>query len=75
MYGYKCEYCEGIVKERLVKQEVFKHTSKSAEVGQPSPVDIIMTSGDACPTYRGDLVAASLRYEMVNGKQFSFYPL
>ena len=27
MYGYKCEYpyCEGIIKERLVKQEVFKH--------------------------------------------------
>lgn len=25
MYDYKCEYCEGIVKERLVKQEVFKH--------------------------------------------------
>jgi len=25
MYGYKCEYCEGIVEERLVKQEVFKH--------------------------------------------------
>lgn len=25
MYGYKCEYCEGTVKERLVKKEVFKH--------------------------------------------------
>ncbi|MBC8525450.1 MAG: YgiT-type zinc finger protein [Candidatus Cloacimonetes bacterium] len=25
MYGYKCEYCDGIVKERLVKKEVFKH--------------------------------------------------
>ncbi|MCD6219168.1 YgiT-type zinc finger protein [Candidatus Calescamantes bacterium] len=25
MYGYKCEYCEGTVRERLVKKEVFKH--------------------------------------------------
>lgn len=25
MYGYKCEYCRGTVKKRLVKKEVFKH--------------------------------------------------
>lgn len=25
MYGYKCEYCPGTVKERMVKKEVFKH--------------------------------------------------
>ncbi len=25
MYGYKCEYCDGTVKERLVEKEVFKH--------------------------------------------------
>lgn len=25
MYGYKCEYCEGTVKERLLKKDVFKH--------------------------------------------------
>ena len=25
MYGYKCEYCDGVVKEKLVKKEVFKH--------------------------------------------------
>ncbi len=25
MYGYKCEYCEGTVKERLVAREAFKH--------------------------------------------------
>ncbi len=25
------------------------------KVGQPSPVDITMTSGDACPTDRGEL--------------------
>ena len=30
------------------------HTPKSPEVGQPSPVDIVMTSGDARPTGRGD---------------------
>ncbi len=25
MYGYKCEYCNGIVQEQVVEQEVFKH--------------------------------------------------
>ena len=25
MYGYKCEYCDGIVRERIVKREAFKH--------------------------------------------------
>ena len=24
MYNYKCEYCEGTVKEKRLKQEVFK---------------------------------------------------
>ena len=40
----------------LCQVEVFaiiKHTLESPDVGQPSPVDIIMTSGDACPTDRG----------------------
>ena len=25
MYGYQCEYCDGIVQERIVAQEVFRH--------------------------------------------------
>ena len=25
MYGYQCEYCEGVVKPRKVKRESFKH--------------------------------------------------
>jgi YgiT-type zinc finger domain-containing protein len=25
MYGYKCEYCDGIVQEKIVKREAFKH--------------------------------------------------
>ena len=25
MYGYKCEYCNGTVREKVVTQEVFKH--------------------------------------------------
>ena len=25
MYGYKCEYCDGIVREKVVKREAFKH--------------------------------------------------
>ena len=25
MYGYRCEYCEGLVRPRLVEREAFKH--------------------------------------------------
>ncbi len=25
MYGYKCDYCEGTVRERIVDREAFKH--------------------------------------------------
>ena len=25
MYGYRCEYCDGTVQERIVEQEIFKH--------------------------------------------------
>ena len=25
MYGYKCEYCKGTVRERLVRKEVFRY--------------------------------------------------
>lgn len=25
MYGYKCEYCNGIVQKRVVEREAFKH--------------------------------------------------
>jgi YgiT-type zinc finger domain-containing protein len=25
MYGYRCEYCDGIVEERIVEREAFKH--------------------------------------------------
>ena len=25
MYGYKCEYCEGTVKECIIDRESFKH--------------------------------------------------
>jgi YgiT-type zinc finger domain-containing protein len=25
MYGYNCEYCEGMVQARVVKREAFKH--------------------------------------------------
>ena len=28
MYDYKCEYCDGMVKEKLVKKEVFKHRTE-----------------------------------------------
>jgi len=25
MYGYRCEYCDGIVRPRLIEREAFKH--------------------------------------------------
>jgi YgiT-type zinc finger domain-containing protein len=25
MYGYRCEYCDGTVQERVVEREAFKH--------------------------------------------------
>ena len=25
MYGYRCEYCDGMVRERIVAREAFKH--------------------------------------------------
>lgn len=25
MYGYRCEYCEGVVRPRLIEREAFKH--------------------------------------------------
>ena len=28
MYGYQCEYCEGIVQPRSVKREAFKHRDR-----------------------------------------------
>lgn len=28
MYGYKCEYCDGIVREKMVKREAFKHKNE-----------------------------------------------
>ena len=27
MYGYHCEYCDGVVREKIVKREAFKHKS------------------------------------------------
>ncbi|MEH2080944.1 MAG: YgiT-type zinc finger protein [Nostoc sp.] len=28
MYGYRCEYCEGTVRPRIVKREAFKHRDR-----------------------------------------------
>ncbi len=27
MYGYKCEYCDGVVRKRMVEREAFKYRS------------------------------------------------
>jgi YgiT-type zinc finger domain-containing protein len=44
MYGYKCEYCEGTVKERLIKKEVFKHKSGFVML-EDVPVGVCETCG------------------------------
>ena len=33
MYGYRCEYCNGVVQPRVVEHEAFKHKT-SRQPGQ-----------------------------------------
>ena len=44
MYGYKCEHCDGIVRERIVKREAFKHRS-SFVILEDVPVGVCDTCG------------------------------
>ncbi|GEM_PF-4393771 len=32
MYGYKCEYCNGIVQQKIVKQGAFPKYDKNSQV-------------------------------------------
>jgi len=43
MYGYKCEYCTGTVKERVVEKEIFRHKAGFVML-EKAPVGIC----DAC---------------------------
>lgn len=40
---------------RIRRLTRIKHTPEFPAVGQPSSVDIVMTSGDACPTARPEI--------------------
>jgi len=43
MYGYKCEFCDGVVREVVVDREAFKHT-KGFVILERVPVGVC----DAC---------------------------
>jgi YgiT-type zinc finger domain-containing protein len=53
MYGYKCEYCEGIVRPKKVKREAFKHRR-----GFIILEDVVIGVCDACGSryYSADIV-------------------
>ena len=44
MYGYQCEYCDGIVRERMVAQEIFKHR-RGFVMLENAPVGVCDTCG------------------------------
>ncbi len=44
MYGYRCEYCEGIVREKIVAQEAFKHR-KGFVILEHVPIGVCDTCG------------------------------
>jgi YgiT-type zinc finger domain-containing protein len=44
MYGYKCEYCSGTVKLRLIDKEVFKHKAGFVML-EDVPVGVCDTCG------------------------------
>ncbi|MEK6408796.1 MAG: YgiT-type zinc finger protein [Acidobacteriota bacterium] len=55
MYGYKCEYCEGTVRPKKVKQEAFKH-----KTGFVILEEVIIGVCDLCGTryYSADILHA-----------------
>ena len=44
MYGYKCEHCDGIVREKLVQREAFKH-KKGFVILEDVPIGVCNTCG------------------------------
>ncbi len=44
MYGYKCEHCDGVVRERIVKREAFKHRNGFV-ILEDVPVGVCDTCG------------------------------
>jgi YgiT-type zinc finger domain-containing protein len=72
VYGYKCEYCDGIVREHIVERESFKHRN-SFVILENVPVGICDKCGyryyHATLLHRVDEIATSKkapeRIEMV----------
>jgi len=47
MYGYKCEYCDGIVRQRTVEREAFKHRAGFV-ILENVPIGVCDTCGNRC---------------------------
>jgi len=64
MYGYQCEYCEGIVKPRMVKRESFKHKNDFIILE-----DVIIGVCDQCGNryYSADILRTV--HELATGKR------
>ena len=64
MYGYPCEYCEGIVKPRMVKWESFKHKNDFIILE-----DVIIGVCDQCGNryYSADILRTV--HELATGKR------
>ncbi|MBS1225849.1 MAG: YgiT-type zinc finger domain protein [Proteobacteria bacterium] len=64
MYGYPCEYCEGIVKPRMVKRESFKHKNDFIILE-----DVIIGVCDQCGNryYSADILRTV--HELATGKR------
>ena len=44
MYGYTCEYCDGLVQEKVVKREAFKHKNGFV-ILEDVPIGVCNTCG------------------------------
>ena len=64
MYGYRCEYCEGAVRPRLVNREAFKHKN-----GFVILENITIGICDSCGNryYSADILHAA--HEIATGKK------
>lgn len=64
MYGYSCEYCDGVVQPRLVAQEAFKHKNRFVILE-----DVTIGVCDSCGNryYSADILHAV--HEIATGKK------
>ena len=64
MYGYRCEYCEGTVRPRLVEREAFKHKN-----GFVILESIVIGVCDRCGSRYYDADLLHLVHEIATGKR------